>query len=268
MTKRRTQIPESAAPLEVGRHVFGVGAIMLGVSEMVWGEFATNWHPVQDTMPFRTALAYFAGVAFLAGGLAVQGRRTARAGLLVLAVLYFLGTMLWMPRVIHYPQLFGVWSGSAEHFAPMVAALMAYAALGKRWPAPAMTAARVVFGLCIASFGIAHFTAVPQTAEMVPAWLPFGQSFWALATGGAMLLAGLSLIAGILAPLAAWLLTALLMSFGVLVWLPRIFNAPNAHNPWAGTGITLAAAGAAWMVAELLGRGSYPEDERGRATPM
>jgi uncharacterized membrane protein YphA (DoxX/SURF4 family) len=238
----------------IGRHVFGVGAILLGASGLVWGEFATNWHPMQDWMPFQTALAYLAATAFLVGGLAVLWRRTAGVGLLVLAGVYLFGTMLWLPRVINYPQLFGVWSGSAEHFAPFVAALMAYAAAGRRWPAPAMLAARVVFGLCIASFGIAHFTAVPQTAGMVPGWLPLGGRFWALATGWAMLLAGLALVSGILAPLAAWLLTALLMSFAVFVWLPRIFSAPNEHNPWAGTGITLAAAGAAWMVAEVLAR--------------
>jgi len=246
--------PATRLAWKLGRHVFGVGAIMLGVSGLVWGEFATNWHPVQETVPYRTALAYLAGTALLAAGVAVHWRRTAGAGLLVLAVLYFLGTLLWMPRVIHYPQLFGVWSGSAEEFAPAVAAVMAYAASGKRWSGPAMGAARGVFGLCIVAFGVAHFTAVPQTAEMVPTWLPFGERFWALATGWAMLLAGLSLMSGILAPLAAWLLTALLMSFGVFVWAPRVFTAPNAHNPWAGTGITLAAAGAVWMVAEVLGK--------------
>lgn len=241
------------ADWKLGRHVFGVAAVMLGASGLVWGEFAVLWHPVQDWMPYRQALAYIAGAALLAGGLAVQWRRTAPAGLLILGVLYFLGALLWMPRVVGYPHIFAVWSGFAQQFCLVVAALMTYAALARRgWTGRAVLAGRVLFGLCIVAFGIVHFTAVPQTAAMVPAWLPFAPSFWALATGWAMLLAGLALMSGILATLAAWLLTALLMSFGVFVWMPRLLVAPNEHIPWGGTGITLACAGAAWMVADVL----------------
>jgi uncharacterized membrane protein len=247
-----SMIPSAWNP---GRHVFGIGAIMLGASGLAWGDFAMFWYPVQDWMPFRQALAYLAGTAFLAGGLAVQWRRTTPAGLLTLAVLYLLAALLWMPRMINYPHLFGVWSGFAQQFCLTVAALMMYAALAPSYStrtARAVLIGRVLFGLCIVSFGIAHFTAVPQTSAMVPTWFPFSQRFWALATGWAMLLAGLALMSGIMATLAAWLLTALLMSFGVLIWMPKIFNAPNQHIPWGGTGVTLACAGAAWMVAEVL----------------
>lgn len=242
------------ADLKLGRHVFGIGAVMLGGSGLVWGDFAMFWHPVQEWMPLRQALAYVAGAALLAGGLAVQWRRTTPAGLVALAVLYLLGALLWMPRIIGYPHIFAVWSGFAQQFCLVAAALMACAALmpARSWTGRAALIGRILFGLCIVSFGIVHFTAVPQTAGMVPAWLPFAPRFWAIATGWAMLLAGLSLMSGIMATAAAWLLTALLMSFGVLVWMPRIFIAPNEHIPWGGTGVTLACAGAAWMVADIL----------------
>jgi uncharacterized membrane protein len=128
---------------------------------------------------------------------------------------------------------------------------MMYAALAPP-SGRAILAGRVLFGLCMVAFGVVHFTAVPQTAAMVPAWLPFAPRFWALATGWAMLLAGLSLMSGILATLAAWLLTALLLSFGVFVWMPKILIARSQHIPWGGTGVTLACAGAARMVAEVL----------------
>ncbi len=119
---------------------------------------------------------------------------------------------------------------------------------------PTMERSEFLFGnLGQDVFGqLESMTAVPQTAAMVPAWLPFAPRFWALATGWAMLLAGLALMSGILATLAAWLLTALLLSFGVFVWMPKILIARSQHIPWGGTGVTLACAGAARMVAEVL----------------
>ena len=245
---------------EIGRHVFGVAAIVFGVSGLVWGDFAAPWHPVRPTVPYRTALAYIAAIVFLAGGLAVQWRRTTRAGLIALAVLYGLGALLWMPRVIGFPSLFGVWNGFAEEFAMVAAVLVAFAAARTDTAPWSLPVARILFGLCSLSFGIEHFTAIPQTASMVPAWLPPGQRFWAVATGTAMVLAGLSLISGILAAWAAWGLTTLMLLFEVVVWIPRVAANPGRQIPWAGNAITIAVAASACMVAEVLSRRALKVD--------
>ena len=44
----------------------------------------------------------------------------------------------------------------------------------------------------------------------------------------------------------------MLSAFALLVGLPRIVAHPELQNSWAGTAITLAVAGAAWMVADTL----------------
>ena len=238
----------------IGRHLYGLAAIVFGVSGLVWGDFAAPWHPVGPTVPYRIALAYGAALVFLVGGLAVQWRRTTRVGLIALATLYCLGALLWMPRVIGFPQLFGTWNGFAEEFAMTAAVLVVFASERANSPIWAMPVARVLFGLCAASFGIEHFTAIPQTASMVPAWLPPSQRFWAIATGTAMLLAGLSLISGILADKAAWGLSLLMLTFEVVIWLPRVAANPGRQIPWAGNAITIAVAASAWMVAEVLSR--------------
>jgi uncharacterized membrane protein len=186
----------------------------------------------------------------------VQWRRTARGGLIGLATLYFVGALLWMPRIIGYGYLFGVWNGFAEEFVMVAAALLVLqtARVDHSSPSPSVRIARVLFGLCNVSFGIEHFTAIPQTASMVPSWLPFGGRFWAIATGVAMLLAGLSLISGILAQFAAWALTLLFATFEVAIWIPRVAGDPHHQIPWAGSAMNLAVAASACMVAEVLSR--------------
>lgn len=235
-----------------------MACVALGMTQLVWGDFATNWHPVRATVPYRLALVYITGIVLVAAGLAVQWRRTNRVGLIVLGVLYLLAALLWLPRMIGFPELFGVWSGFAEQFSVVVAVVLTLAAggAGDGTTTGTMRGARFVFGLCVLAFGMAHFTALEETARMVPAWVPPGQRFWAIATGAAMFLAGLSLMADILAVQAAWSFAALLMSFGVFVWAPRLFLAPHKHNTWAGNAINLAMTAGAWMVADVLTRAS------------
>ena len=227
----------------------------LGLIGLVWGDFATVWQPVQPTVPHRTLLAYLFGAALLAGGTAIQWRRSARVGLAVVAGMHMIAALAWLPRIIHYPQLFGVWSGFAEQFCLVTAAAIAYAALTRDGPPSATRVAevsRVLFGICAVMFGIVHFTALPQTANMVPSWLPPNQRFWAILTGLAHVMAGLAILSGVQAALASRLFTAMLLTFGALVWLPSLIASPTKHMVWAGNAINLAIAGAAWMVADWI----------------
>jgi uncharacterized membrane protein YphA (DoxX/SURF4 family) len=250
---------------DFGRHVFGVAAIIFGASGLVWGEFATNWQPVRS-VPYLTALAYLASLSLLLAGIAVQWRRSARPALLVLAFWYAVFAGFWLPRVILLPRIAGTWSGFGEQFCLVVAAMMMYLTLGDRdarWVDVVLRVGRVLFGLCAISFGVVHFEALKQTADMVPSWLPPNQRFWAGATGVAHLLAGIAIVTGIQALLAARLLTAMFVVFGLLVWLPRLIAHPTAHNAWGGNAMNLAAAGAAWIVADIL----RARTSAARATP-
>lgn len=241
---------------EMGRRVFGAAAIIFGAIGLIWGEFVTIWQPVRGVSPgTQTVLAYLAAACLLGGGIAVQWRRRARPGLLVLAFVYMIFAAFWLPRVILLPRIAGTWSGFAEQFCLVVAAMMAFVALSDsdaRSRAPALLVGRVLFGLCAISFGVVHFEALKQTADMVPSWLPPNQRFWAGATGVAHLLAGVAIATGIRATLAARLLTAMFVGFGLLVWLPSLVAQPLVHRVWGGNAMNLAAAGAAWIVADVL----------------
>lgn len=250
----------------LGSHVYGLGAAALGAVGLVWGDFATVWQPIQALpfdVPHRAALAYLAAACLLAAGVMIQWRRSATAGLPVLAVLYFIFALLWLPRVFGYPHIFGTWGGFLEEMALVVAAAVAYASL---LPADSTSARRMAragrlsFGVCVLSFGLGHFCAIPQTADMVPKWMPPGQQFWAVATGVAHLLAGVAILSGVLDVLGSRLLTVMLAAFGALVWAPALYAQPREHVVWAGNAINLALVGAAWVVADSIARHRRPPE--------
>jgi uncharacterized membrane protein YphA (DoxX/SURF4 family) len=245
-----------------GRRVYGAASIVLGTLGFATAGFATNWHPVPEGIPYRSLLAYAAAALMIAAGAGLQWRRTSRAALLLAALIYTPFALLWLRRVIGFPQLSGTWSGFAEQSAPVIAALFAYShavGLTGRWPEKAATASRAVFGLCVIELGLAHFFALSITASLVPRWIPPGGRFWAAATGLAMVLAGVSIATGVQSARAARLLTLLLLLFGVFVWAPRLFATPHRPAAWGGFAITLLVCGSAWMVADGL-------DRRARAT--
>ncbi|MEP6992810.1 MAG: hypothetical protein ABJA80_17875 [bacterium] len=250
---------DRGAASDLGIHVYGFAAFALGAIQLVSGDFAFIWHPVQPGVPYRTALAYVVAACLIAAGIAVQFRTAARHGLAVLAVLFALAAFLWLPRVIGYPQIFGTWGGFNEQFILAVAAMIGYVSIeppaagrGARRAGRAYVILRTTFGVCVVILGCVHFSALEQTAAMVPAWIPPGQRFWAAATGAAMVLAGMSIISGVLSVLATRLFTTLMSVFAILVWFPRIHAEPLGHVAWAGTMITVAMAGAGWMVADAM----------------
>lgn len=245
------------APIELGREVFAAGTLVLGAAQLIFGDFATIWEPVQPGVPHRIALSYLVALLLVAAGVCIRFRRTARVGAIVAGIVYLGFALLWLPRVVGYPQIFGTWGGMLEELAPATGALVIVGMTTRhdlvRGDRIAQSG-RYLFGICALSFGIEHFTAVPQTASMVPPWIPGSGSFWAIATGVFHILAGLAILTGVLATLGARLLAAMLLAFGIVIWLPRIFMAPHEHATWAGNGVNLVIAAAAWVVADWLAR--------------
>lgn len=82
----------------------------------------------------------------------------------------------------------------------------------------------------IAAFGTEHFTLAKPIASMVPTWIPW-HLFWVYIVGACFIAAGLSLVTGIQARLAASLLALTFFLFFVLMDLPPL--AQNWAQNWA-----------------------------------
>jgi uncharacterized membrane protein YphA (DoxX/SURF4 family) len=243
--------------MALGWRLYGVGVMALAIVCLAWGNFDPG-QPVPKGFPDRTALAYAAAAFMLVAGAAIEWRRTAAWGAAALGAYYALIVVILMngPVVLAHYAEFGSYSGTAEQLAIAAAALIIYAASAN---IDAVLAARLTrlgqlaFGVCALLFGGAHFFYMSLTVPLVPKWLPPTQVFWAYATGFGHLAAGVAILTGVQARLAAILLTAMFASFTPLVHVPILLADPSRWN-WSENALNLALTGAAWVVADSLAR--------------
>lgn len=238
-----------------GRYVYGLGVIAIALVCLAWGSFDYS-QPVPKDFPARAVLATAAAIFMLVAGAAVEWRRTASRGAAALA-LYFavIVVLLLNGRVVlaHYAE-YGAYSGAAGQVAIAAGALIVHATTAEIDAARAARLIRigqVAFGICAILFGGAHFFYMNLTAPLVPRWLPPSGEFWGTATGVAHIAAGLAILSGVQARLAAILLTVMYGSFTPLVHIPQVLADPSHWN-WSENAANLVLTGVAWVVADSL----------------
>jgi hypothetical protein len=237
-----------------GRIVFGASAVLFGVIALVWHDVQT-WQNLSRI--WRLPLGTIAGgclmVAQIAGGLGLPFSRTARMASIVLGVVYGLFSLVCLAGIVVAPRTFDEYDSFFEQFALLSGAIAVYAASDANAARAAALgrAARLGLALSTTSFTLAQVIYFRATAELVPTWIPPNQTFWAMLTTIAFGLAVIAMLINVRARLATGLLTAMLLIFGVVVWIPRLIAHPDAHLNWSEFALTLLIAGAAWMVAEV-----------------
>lgn len=244
------------APISPGVRVLALGVLAIGLASLVVGQFDPG-QPVPAAFPGRTALAFTAGVFLVVAAAALQFRRTAARAAAALTLYYALIVVLLMNGrlLLRDYALYVTYENIAMQLAIAAAALLAWAATAERDPARSARLTRIgrlTFGLCALVFGGAHFVYLHETATMVPAWLPPSPTFWAYLTGAGFVAAGLALLTGLQARLAAILLTIMLACLGVLANGRILLATPASYWNWTESAINLAVLGAAWTVADSL----------------
>ena len=240
-----------------GWRVYGAGIMALGLACLASADFVVG-QPLPKAFAYRAALAFATAAFLLAAGAALEWRRTTSRAAAAIAAAYALIVLAMdVPAIVANPGIYGIYSGGAEQLAILAGASIVYASSSQTAPARAARltrAGQVAFGACALLFGGAHFAYMNLTAPLVPKFLPPSQEFWAIATGVAHIAAGLALVTGVQARLAAILLTAMYASFTPLVHLPMLLAQPHDHGIWTENAINLALTGAAWVVADSLAR--------------
>lgn len=245
--------------LSAGHAAFAATMIWLGIMGLSKGTFVQVWQPVPKWVPAREALAYLCAFISLASGLGLLWRRTAA----VAARVVFASLMVWL-LVLRLPNLFYqtpvvlvAWTFGST--AVMVAAawvLYTWFAgdadrqrLGFFADDRGVRTARALYGLSLVPFGLAHFMYLDATTVLIPDWLPWHEA-WAYFTGAAFIAAGLAVMFGVFARLAAALSTLQLGLFGLIVWIPRVLAGAVNEFQWGEFVTTCALTAGAWVVAD------------------
>ncbi len=232
--------------------VYGLGAMALGMISLAFGDFALQWQPVPAALPHRELFAWFSGALMLILGAGVLWRTTARWAAGTLASVY----MIWVVAlhglvVAAQPTSVAAWLGIGEILALASGGLALFAMSGEPPNARLRLTARLAFGVCALIFGLSHFIYATFTAAMVPGWIPY-PLFWAYTTGGGHALAGLAILSGVRARLAATCLAGMMASFVLLLHLPRVLAAPGSQMEWTMLAIAVSLTGAAWALRQSL----------------
>ena len=243
------------SPLVFGWRVYGVGVAALGLACLTFGDFdpgsrCPKTFPCVPPWPIpRVAHGCRGGGHRMAPNHRLGCRGADR-------LLRFLCPPADNGRLLlNGYAVYGTYEGIAMQLAIAASALILYAnssQINTELVARLSRLGKIAFGICCLVWGGAHFVYMNLTAPLVPKWLPPGQVFWGYVTGVCFIAAGVAILVGIKARLAAILLTIMIASFGLLANGPMLVADPSSHWNWTESTLNLALIGAAWVVADSL----------------
>jgi uncharacterized membrane protein len=222
-------------------------------------EYAAVWNGVPKSFPAREALPYLCALVSLGCGLGLLWQRTAALAARVLLAYLLLWMLLFKGRfILLAPTEEGSYQSAGENAVIVAAAWVLYAWFADDWDRrrlgfatgdKGVRIARVLYGLALIAFGLSHFFYVQFTTPLVPLWLPWHEA-WAYITGFTYLAAGVAVLTGAYARLAAALSALQMGLFLLLIWIPLAVAGKMSDFNWGELVVTCALTASAWVVAD------------------
>lgn len=241
-----------------GHVAFSLAMIGIGLMGLIEGKFTAIWLPVPSDLPFRTIIAHLCAVIALGAGVGLFFRRTAG----VSAAILFAYLLIWMlafkgPFVVKAPLEEGSYQSIGENAVWVAAAWTLWTWFAGQWEKsrlgflagdPGLRLARILYGGALIAFGLSHFVYLNLTAPIIPDFLPWHVGL-AYFTGAAYFAAGVAIIVGIFARLAAALVAVQIALISALVWVPVWIAGPKPSH-WAEIIVSIVLTAGAWVIAD------------------
>jgi uncharacterized membrane protein len=242
----------------VSHAFFAATMIGVGILGLIRGDFTAVWDPVPKGVPARDILVYLCAFISLACGIGLLWQRTA-----VLAARVLLGYLLLWLLLLTMPGVLlsftiGFWWSACKTAVMVASAWVLYVWFAADWDKQrlgfatgdtGLRIARALYGLALIPFGIAHFLYLEQTAALVPGWL-LSPVAWAYFTGGAYIAAGVAVVIGAYARLAAMLSALQTGMITLLVWVPIMVAGHPSAFQWGEIVVSVVLTACAWVVAD------------------
>ncbi|HVF16194.1 MAG TPA: DoxX family protein [Steroidobacteraceae bacterium] len=222
--------------------ISGVLLALFGTLSVASRDFAFQWQPVPEDIPGREGLAQAIGVLEILVGLAVLVPRWRQRASLALMIVFSGWALLHLPAIAKQPLAVSAWLGAAEISALALGALLMTHLQARQ------TLVIRFYGVTLLVFGLSHFVYAEFTAALVPTWLP-APLFLAYLTGAIHLAAGIGLVVNFAPRIAAALEACMMLSFVVLLHMPRVLATPQNRTEWTMLLVASALTCSAFQVA-------------------
>jgi uncharacterized membrane protein len=249
--------------IATGRIFFALGLIGIGCQHFFFGQFIPLVAPIWPTaIPGRLFWVYLVGAILMAGGGAILAGVKARLAAMLIGALFLLSFVL-----LHVPGNLMARALSVEGWADALTALTlaggclvvagtlpaAGSGSSLAWLDKLIPLGMYPLAFMVIVFGADHFIHVKFVASMVPAWIP-AHIFWTYFAGTALIASGVGMITRIKSRLAATLLGVMLLTWVLILHIPRAIADPYSGigGEWTSVFEALAESGIAFILGESL----------------
>lgn len=240
--------------IALGQPAFAAGLLALGAAGLIYPDPSTL-----SPLPGPGGWMYWFSAALLTAGGAILLRQRARLATISLGALLLLWLLLfYLPLLTQQPRNEAAWHCALETLALCGTAWVLTGTLGSELPVRqpsdrlldhAARAGRYAFAAALTMLGVLYLADAGPATQLVPAWLPF-PALWAGLAGIAHAAAGLGILCGVQARLAATLTGAMYAAAALLLHLPRALTHLPPRAEWTSLSVSLALCGAAWLIAD------------------
>ena len=245
-----------------GRLCFAISIAFFGAQYLLYSRFEGGLPLVPPWTPGAPVLAYVLGVALILSALSIATLWKARYAALSLGT-FLLMSFLFL-HCLHASSILHNGTDRTRAFECLTLSAIAFALAGtlpsdSNFSAQGTTAnwslllGRFLFAISMIVFGAQHFMYAGFIATLIPAWIPV-HLFWVYLTGTGLIVAGLSIATGILAPLASMGLGLMFLLWFLLLHAPRVAASPRNGDEWTSAFVALAVSGGSFLLASTFSK--------------